>query len=193
MPKVFQAEIGRGRHLNDFHQAGPNAMRRGSDVIILGEMRDIESVEAGFELAMTGHCVYATLHVETPAQVIDRIVSFFPFDSQPAAASKLRSVLRMVVAQKQFATMQGTSARVRSWCVFDREVQSQLASLRYHEWERALDKICKQRGTGFESRALQYLHEGKIDFERFCSIASLTPQEARDYLAAEQLKQEALA
>lgn len=190
MPKVFQAEIGRGRHLNDFHQAGPNAMRRGSDVIILGEMRDIESVEAGFELAMTGHCVYATLHVETPAQVIDRVVSFFPFDSQPAAASKLRSVLRMVVAQKQFATQQGASARVRSWCVFDREVQEKLSSLRYHEWERCIDKICKERKTGFELRALEYLEDGRIDFEKFCNLSSFTPKEARMYIQSQNLNLE---
>ena len=182
MPKVFQAEIGNGRHLNHFHQAGPNAMRRGSDVIILGEMRDIASVEAGFELAMTGHCVYATLHVETPAQVIDRVVSFFPFESQPAAASKLRSVLRMVVAQKQFATLQGTSARARSWCVFDREVNTILSALRFPEWERAISQVCLSRNTGFESRALSYYQEGVIDFEQFCTVASFTPVEAKKYV-----------
>ena len=193
MPKVFQAEIGNGRHLNHFHQAGPNAMRRGADVIILGEMRDIASVEAGFELAMTGHCVYATLHVESPAQVIDRVVSFFPFDSQPSAASKLRSVLRMVVAQKQFSTLQGGSARVRSWCVFDRAVHARLATLKFHEWERAIGAICMERGTGFESKALEFLRDGKIDFERFCSVASFTPNEGMDYLKANSIDTEVYA
>lgn len=181
MPLVSQVEIGSGRHLNSFHQAGPNAMRRGFDVIVLGEMRDRESVEAGFELAMTGHAVYATLHVETPAQVIDRIVSFFPYDAQPAAASKLRSVLRMVLAQKQFANTQGVSERVRSWCVFDRDVQARLAESRYHEWERIISEICAQRGTDFDSRVLDILKAGRITFERFRNITGFTKAEALAY------------
>lgn len=181
MPKVFQAEIGIGRHLNTFKQAGPNAMRRGADVIVLGEMRDLESVEAGFELAMTGHCVYATLHVETPAQVIDRIVSFFPYEAQPAAASKLRSVLRLVVAQKQFATNAGSSARIRSWCVFDRKVNESLSRVKYHEWERVIGSICGERGTDFELRAIEHLKSGLIDFETFCTVASFTKDEGLQY------------
>lgn len=181
MPKVFQAEIGHGRHLNEFKQAGPNAMRRGSDVIILGEMRDLESVEAGFELAMTGHCVYATLHVETPAQVIDRVVSFFPTDAQPSAASKLRSNLRMVVAQKQFSNKAGTSDRIRSWCVFDREVNRALAEVKYYEWERVIFGICEKRKTNFEIRAMEHFQKGSIDFESFCTIAAFTRAEGVKY------------
>lgn len=181
MPKVFQAEIGLGRHLNDFEQVGPNAMRRGADVIVLGEMRDRKSVEAGFELAMTGHCVYATLHVETPAQVIDRVVSFFPFDSQPAAASKLRSVLRMVVAQKQFATKAGSSARIRSWCVFDRKVNEEISKVKYHEWERIISRICSERESDFELRAFEHLTAGAIDIELFSTIASFTRAEGIQY------------
>lgn len=181
MPKAFQAEIGMGRHLNDFDQAGPNAMRRGADVIVLGEMRDKKSVEAGFELALTGHCVYATLHVETPAQVIDRIVSFFPFEAQPAAASKLRSVLRMVVAQKQFATKSGSSARIRSWCVFDRKVIQKIAEVKYYEWERVISGICAERKTDFELRALEHLIKKNIDLEMFCTIAAFTRAEGIEY------------
>jgi defect-in-organelle-trafficking protein DotB len=181
MPKVFQAEIGNGRHLREFAQAGPNAMRRGSDVIVLGEMRDRQSVEAGFELAMTGHCVYATLHVETPAQVIDRVVSFFPFEAQPSAASKLRSVLRMVIAQKQFPTRLGRTERVRSWCVFDREVTARLAELPYHQWERAISAVCADRKTDFETTAVEILRDRRISLETFCSIANFTKQEAITY------------
>lgn len=181
MPLVSQVEIGRGRHLTDFHQAGPNAMRRGFDVIVLGEMRDRESVEAGFELAMTGHAVYATLHVETPAQVIDRIVSFFPYDAQPSAASKLRSVLRMVLAQKQFTNTKGVSERVRSWCVFDRNVTARLAEVKYNEWERVIQEICAERGTDFDSRVLEILKAGRVSFERFRNITGFTTAEALAY------------
>jgi defect-in-organelle-trafficking protein DotB len=183
MPKVFQAEIGTGRHLNNFHQAGPNAMRRGADVIQVGEMRDRESFEAGFELAMTGHCVYSTMHVETPAQVIDRAISLFPIDGQPAAASKLRAQLRMVVAQKQFKTLDGGMARVRSWIVIDRAVKERIGSLPYTQWERELDKICRERGGDFDAQAMPFLLSKRIDLEGYCQLTSMTPREARDYVA----------
>ena len=181
MPLVTQVEIGEGRHLNTFGQAGPNAMRRGFDVLILGEMRDRASVEAGFELAMTGHAVYATLHVETPAQVIDRIVSFFPEDAQPSAASKLRSVLRMVLAQKQFPNTLGVSERVRSWCVFDRAVNARLAETKFHQWERIITEICAERGTDFDSRVLDILKAGRLTFERFRNVTGFTRAEALVY------------
>lgn len=184
MPLVTQVEIGKGRHLNSFTQAGPNAMRRGFDVLILGEMRDRASVEAGFELAMTGHAVYATLHVETPAQVIDRIVSFFPEDAQPSAASKLRSVLRMVLAQKQFTNTKGVSERVRSWCVFDRAVNERLAETKYHQWERIITQICAERGTDFDSRVLDVLKAGNLSFERFRNVTGFTRAEAVAYCEA---------
>lgn len=183
MPLVSQVEIGRGRHLNSFSQAGPNAMRRGFDNIILGEMRDRESVEAGFELAMTGHCVYATLHVETPAQVIDRVVSFFPYDAQPSAASKLRATLKLVVAQKQFANNQGVSERVRSWCVFDREVNDRLSEMPWHGWERVLKQISAERGTDFDSRVLDILTAGRLTFKMFRDIAGFTKAEGLAYCA----------
>ncbi len=181
MPKAFQAEIGVGRHLNTFSQAGPNAMRRGADVIQIGEMRDIHSFEAGFEMAMTGHAVYATMHVETPAQAIDRAISLFPYDSQPAAASKLRAQLRMVVAQKQFATLDGKSARVRSWLVMDREVRRRLAELKCNQWENELDLVCRERETDFDTQALPYLRDRRINLEGYCAITSMTPKEARNF------------
>lgn len=184
MPLVAQVEIGLGRHLNTFNQAGPNAMRRGFDVLILGEMRDRASVEAGFELAMTGHAVYATLHVESPAQVIDRIVSFFPEDAQPSAASKLRSVLRMVLAQKQFTNTKGVSERVRSWCVFDRDVNARLAEAKFHQWERIISEICAERGTDFDSRVLEILKTGRLSFERFRNVTGFTRVEALAYCEA---------
>jgi defect-in-organelle-trafficking protein DotB len=181
MPKVFQAEIGRGRHLDHFHQAAPNAMRRGADVIQVGELRDRDSFEAGFEMAMTGHAVYATMHVETPAQAIDRAISMFPYDVQPATASKLRAQLRMVVAQKQFGTLDGKSARVRSWLVMDRAVRTRIGVLKCNEWERELDIICRERGSDFDTQALPYLSDGRINLEGYCAITSMTPKEARAF------------
>jgi len=192
MPKVSQVEIGQGRHLNSFSQAGPNAMRRGFDVLILGEMRDRESVMAGMELASTGHAVYATMHVDTPALVVDRLISFFPAGEQPSVASKLRAVMRLAVAQRQFPLRSGKSARVRSWLTFDREVKAMLARHPYQQWEAELDKLTAQRGRDFESQMVPYLASGEIDINTFTSRTGMTPNEIRGFLATHDMDYDAL-
>lgn len=184
MPKVSQTEIGRGGGIGSFSEAGKNAMRRKADVIIMGEMRDRESVEAGFEMAMTGHCVMATLHVDTPAQVVDRMVSFFPVDGQPAAANKLRANLKLVIAQKLVRTTDDGVLAVRSWQVFDRKVNDALSREPYHKWESALRHIAQERGTDFESRAYPAFKSGRLDFEHFREVTGLTDAEVLDYVGA---------
>lgn len=181
MPLVSQVEIGMGADLRAFDRAGPNAMRRKFDVIVAGELRDRHSIDAGLELACTGHAVMATLHVETPAQAVDRIVSFYPFDAQPAVASKLRSVLRVVVAQKLVRTTEGRAA-VRSWVVFDREVKDLMGEAPFHEWPRMLTRLVRDRGAAFEQQALGLLRAELIDQRTFCSVAEMTPREARAFL-----------
>lgn len=183
MPKVSQTEIGKGGGITTFDEAGRNAMRRKADVIVMGEMRDRTSVEAGFEMAMTGHCVMATLHVDTPAQVIDRMVSFFPIDGQPSAANKLRATLKMVVAQKLVRRTDGNVLALRSWQIFDRATQDRLAGRPYYEWEHILRKMAEERGTDFESRALPYLKERLLTLESFREVTGFTEEEARAYCA----------
>lgn len=181
MPKVSQVEVGKGGGITSFTEAGRNAMRRKGDVIVMGEMRDRETVEAGFEMAMTGHCVLATLHVDTPAQVVDRMVSFFPIDGQPAAANKLRSTLKLVIAQKLARRTDGNVLALRSWQVFDRATQDLLAPLPFHQWENKLRHLAAERGADFESRALPHLREGVLDLETFREVTGLTQEEAVSY------------
>lgn len=192
MPKVRQVEIGDGRHLKSFELAGPNAMRCGFDVLILGEMRDKASVMAGMELASTGHAVYATMHVDTPAQVVDRLISFFPTGEQPSVASKLRAVLRLAVAQRQFPLLTGTSARVRSWLTFDKEAKTLMAEHPYSMWETRLSELTTKRGRDFESQMLPFLKDGRIDIKTFIARSGLTVKEARSFLASHDIDYDAL-
>lgn len=182
MPLVSQVEIAKDGGLRSFSEIGRNAMRRTGDVITVGELRDRETVEAGFEMALTGHCVMATLHVDTPAQVVDRMVSFFPVDGQPAAANKLMSTLKLVVAQKILPLKQGGGQAVRSWHVFDRETKRELGRRPYHEWQQQLQDMCEARGATFEDRVLPLLVDGLISFEVFRDATGFTPRESLDFL-----------
>lgn len=182
MPLVSQVEIGAsGGDLKSWSMAGPNAMRRKGDVIIMGELRDLNSVLSAFEMAESGHAVMATLHVETPAQAVDRLVSFFPIDGQPAAANKLRAALRLIVAQKLVVNQRGTRTAFRSWLNFDRDTKAALAAEPFHKWEPMLARLTAARKVDFESAAFPALRDGLIDFEAFMEVASLTRDEAIEF------------
>lgn len=82
-----------GTDTNGFKNALKGAMREDPDVIMIGEMRDAETVQAALELAETGHLVISTLHTSSAVQTISRLLSFFPTDSQNAVRAKLADTL----------------------------------------------------------------------------------------------------
>jgi len=186
MPQPSQVQI--GRHLKSFGDAGPNAMRRKADVIIMGESRDRESVSACFEMALTGHAVYSTLHADTPAEVFARMVSFFPEGSQPEAANKLLSVLKTIVAQKLERGTDGKVYALRSWLVLDREITRVLGAHPFREWGHLVEECLAQRGTSFEAQTLPLVAGGQLEFESFRRLTNLTALEAARSLIAHDLR-----
>jgi twitching motility protein PilT len=83
-----------------FASALKYAMRQDPDVILIGEMRDLETIEAALTAAETGHLVFATLHTNDAAQTIDRIVDVFPTNQQEQIRLQLSTSLKGVVAQQ---------------------------------------------------------------------------------------------
>ncbi len=83
-----------------FGSALKYAMRQDPDVILIGEMRDLETIEAALTAAETGHLVFATLHTNDAAQTIDRIVDVFPTNQQEQIRLQLSTSLKGVVAQQ---------------------------------------------------------------------------------------------
>lgn len=95
---ISQREI--GSDVVDFKQAFKSALREDPDVILMGEMRDYESINFALELADTGHLVFSTLHAPDAVESISRMISAFPADAQLAMRSKLAQNLKVVVAQR---------------------------------------------------------------------------------------------
>ncbi len=95
---VSQREV--GTDVPDFKFAIKAALREDPDVILMGEMRDYESIEFALELAETGHLVFSTLHAPTAVESISRMVSSFPPAGQSAMRNKLANNLQVVVAQR---------------------------------------------------------------------------------------------
>ncbi len=94
---VTQRQV--GLHTRGFKQALRAALREDPDVVLVGEMRDLETVSIAIETAETGHLVFGTLHTTTAASTIDRIIDQFPPDRQSQVRVMLSESLRGVVAQ----------------------------------------------------------------------------------------------
>ncbi|MFW6010938.1 MAG: type IV pilus twitching motility protein PilT [Desulfosalsimonas sp.] len=97
---INQREI--GQHTKSFSAALRGALREDPDVILVGEMRDLETISLAIEAASTGHLVFATLHTSSAMKTVDRIIEVFPADQQPQVRSTLSDSIRAVVAQVLF-------------------------------------------------------------------------------------------
>jgi twitching motility protein PilT len=106
---VNQREI--GNHTRSFASALRAALREDPDVILVGEMRDLETISLGLAAAETGHLVFGTLHTNSAAKTVDRIINVFPAEEQEQIRTMLAETLRGVVAQ-QLLRMADGSGRV---------------------------------------------------------------------------------
>lgn len=91
-----------GTHTKGFSQALRGALREDPDVIMVGEMRDLETIALAMEAAMTGHLVFATLHTLNAMKTVDRVIEIFPATQQGQVRSTLADALKAVVSQTLF-------------------------------------------------------------------------------------------
>lgn len=96
-----------GIHAKTFAQALRAALRESPDIVLVGEMRDLETISQAISAAETGHLVFGTLHTNSAAKTIDRIIDVFPADAQDSIRSMLSGTLRAVVAQQLLKTADG--------------------------------------------------------------------------------------
>ena len=102
---IRQREI--GKDVADFHTALRSALREDPDVILVGEMRDYETISAAVTAAETGHLVLATLHTTSAAQTIDRIIDSCPPHAQAQIRSQLANVIKGIVTQTLIPNVNG--------------------------------------------------------------------------------------
>jgi twitching motility protein PilT len=91
-----------GIHTRSFTSALRGALREDPDIILVGELRDLETIELALTAASTGHLVFGTLHTQSAAKTVDRIIDVFPADQQNKIRATLSEALRGVVAQNLF-------------------------------------------------------------------------------------------
>lgn len=102
---VNQREVGTDTH--SFAEAMKHALREDPDIILVGELRDLETISLAISLAETGHLVFGTLHTQSAPQTISRIIDVFPADQQAMVQTQLAETIKAVVCQALVKTADG--------------------------------------------------------------------------------------
>jgi twitching motility protein PilT len=105
---VIQREL--GSDTNSFHDALKYSLRQNPDVILIGEMRDVETITVALSAAETGHLVFSTLHTTSAGETLERIVGTFQADEQELICDRLSYTLRAICAQKLIPSVDGGRA-----------------------------------------------------------------------------------
>jgi len=161
------------RDTNSFAEALKRCLRQDPDVIVVGEMRDLETISTALTAAETGHLVLATVHTPDAPQTVERIIDVFPPYQQQQVRLQLASVLQGVVSQKLAPRASGKGR------IMVPEIMLATAGVRNMIRERAVEQLrtAMQTGGQFEMRtfdkSLKELYEkGIISYETALSMAT---------------------
>jgi twitching motility protein PilT len=161
---IIQQEV--GTDVRTFREALVHVLRQDPDVIVIGEMRDLETIETALTAAETGHLVLATLHTPDAVQTIQRIYSVFPANQQNAIIIQMASTLQAAIAQKLLPRSDGR-ARVLA-C----EVLVSTPAIRNNIRERKEHALYSEMQTGrkmqmqtMDSALLELYQKGDITYD----------------------------
>lgn len=142
------------------------SLRQDPDVILVGEMRDLETISTAITAAETGHLVFATLHTTNAVMTIDRIIDVFPPSQQPQIRIQLASVLQAVVSQRLFPKKEG-KGRIGAFEIL-LNVPAVKNLIRTEKIHQITSIMQSNRGLGMrtmESEIERLVSEGKVDYD----------------------------
>jgi len=164
--RVIQREVGEGSDCNTFANGVIASLREDPDVIMVGEVRDRETMMACLTGAQTGHLVLATLHTNSAAESIERILSFYSEDERPLAQSILSSTLRCVLAQRLIKGIKKPRVLAAELMIATPAIRSNIAKANIVSLEQELN-IGSEFGQITMNRSLKDLYrKGEISRER---------------------------
>lgn len=173
---VNQREIGLDTH--SFHNALVNAMREAPDVIMIGEIRDVETMEAAIAFSETGHICLATLHSNNADQTIERILNFFPEGAHNNILMNLALNLRAVISQRLVVGVDGRRLPAVEVLINTPHIRDLLRRGQVHELKEAMDRSLDDGMLTFDQSLYQLYKDGKINLEE-----ALDKADSRDGLS----------
>jgi twitching motility protein PilU len=173
---VNQREVGLDTH--SYHEALKNAMREAPDVILIGEIRDMETMEAAISFSETGHLCLATLHSNNADQTLERILNFFPESAHKNILMNLALNLKAVISQRLVTGKDGKRLPAVEILINTPLIRDMIRRGQIHEMKEAMDRSLAESMQTFDQALYTLYKEGKIELEE-----ALTKADSRDGLA----------
>jgi twitching motility protein PilT len=148
---VNQREVGNDTH--SFSAALRVALREDPDVVLIGEMRDLETVESALRIAETGHLTLATLHTNSAFSTVNRIIDIFPSNQQPQIRAQLSLVLEGILCQSLIPRSNGTGRAMAM------EIMIPNSAIRNLIREDKIHQIYSSMQTGQEKYEMQTFNQ----------------------------------
>jgi twitching motility protein PilT len=167
---INQRELGHSTH--SFANALRSALREDPDVILVGEMRDLETISLALTAAETGHLVLATLHTSSAAKTIDRIIDIFPASQKTQVRSMLAESLQAVVQQKLLPKKDGKGRIVATEVmVANTAVRNLIREDKIYQVPSVIQSAGKEGMHSLDQDLQRLLHQGMIDRETAAFVA----------------------
>ncbi len=154
-----------------FGAALRSSLREDPDVVLIGEMRDLETISAAITIAETGHLVLATLHTNSAAQSIDRMIDVFPPHQQQQIRIQLAGMLQGICAQRLIPTIGGGRIAAAEILVVNSAVRNIIREGKSHQIEAVIQTGADQGMQSMDRVLVQLVQQGKITYDEAKNFA----------------------
>ncbi|MCL2038063.1 Flp pilus assembly complex ATPase component TadA, partial [Candidatus Saccharibacteria bacterium] len=135
------------------------------DVVLIGEMRDLETISAAITIAETGHLVFATLHTNSASQSIDRMVNVFPPHQQPQIKAQLANILQAICSQRLIPSIGGGRLAAAEILVANAAVRNIIREGKTHQLDAVIQTSAQEGMQSMDRTLVTLVQQGQITYE----------------------------
>lgn len=154
-----------------FSAALRSALREDPDVVLIGEMRDLETIASAITIAETGHLVFATLHTNSAAQSVDRMIDVFPPHQQPQIRAQLSNILMAIVSQRLIPAIGGGRIAAAEILVATPAVRNIIREGKSHQLEAVIQTGAEFGMQSMDKTLVSLIHDGTITYDEARNFA----------------------
>ncbi|HUC89585.1 MAG TPA: type IV pilus twitching motility protein PilT [Patescibacteria group bacterium] len=154
-----------------FSAALRSALREDPDVVLIGEMRDLETIASAITIAETGHLVFATLHTNSAAQSIDRMIDVFPPHQQPQIRSQLSNILMAICSQRLIPQIGGGRIAAAEILIATPAVRNIIREGKTHQLEAVIQTGSEFGMQSMDKTLVGMVHNGVISYDDARAVA----------------------
>jgi twitching motility protein PilT len=154
-----------------FSAALRSALREDPDVVLIGEMRDLETIASAITIAETGHLVFATLHTNSAAQSIDRMIDVFPPHQQPQIRSQLSNILMAICSQRLVPTIGGGRVAAAEILIGTPAVRNIIREGKTHQLDAVIQTGAEFGMQSMDKQLVNLIHQGTVTYDEARNVA----------------------